>query len=315
MLFRQLTLGLLGAIFLTARGATPDAQELIDHFKMQRIPHEGAWFAPTYRSPDAITGEAAAHVTGPHRAYSAIYALETKKDFSALHRLATDELWHYYGGGPLEMLLLYPDGHGETVVIGPDFLAGQLPQFLVPRGAWQGSRPIGDGDDAFTFFGTTLTPGFEYSDYEPGYRDELQARYPAFAGKIARLTREDSVHRPNAPLPPVAAPPPPIGLQEIIGRTASEHSDRVSVAFFRLQPGAASALSYNHEGEEIFIITKGRGDVLRGADQIPVGAGSVVNVEPPVHRSVRADQNEVLEFYAITTPAWSPQDDVHVVQP
>jgi uncharacterized protein len=316
MLFRPLIIGLLGTVLPTARGAVPDAQALIDHFKMQRIPHEGAWFAPTYRSTDAIEGEAASHVTGAHHAYSAIYALETKKDFSALHRLATDELWHYYGGGALEMLLLYPDGHGETVVIGPDFLAGQLPQFLVPRGVWQGSHPIGAGEGAYTFFGTTLTPGFEYSDYEPGYRDELQARYPAFADKIASLTRDDSLHRPGASLPSAApAPPLPIELQEIIGRTAREHSDRVSVAFFRLQPGAASALSYNHEGEEIFIITKGHGDVLKGADSIPVAAGSVVNLAPPVHRSVRADRNEVLEFYAITSPAWSPQDDVHVGAP
>jgi uncharacterized protein len=195
MLFCKLAFGLLGAAFLNARGAEPSAQELIDRLKMQRIPQEGCWFAVTYRSPDAIEGQAASHVTGPHHAYSAIYGLETKKDFSAMHRVATDELWHFYGGGPLEMLLLYPDGHGETVVIGADVLAGQRPQFLVPRGVWQGSRPIGPGDDAYSFFGTTLTPGFEYSDYEHGYRDELQARYPAFAGKIASLTRDDSLHR------------------------------------------------------------------------------------------------------------------------
>jgi hypothetical protein len=314
MLLRTLSFCLLATVFRSARGAAPTAQELIDHLKMQRIPHEGAWFAPTYRSDDPISGDAAAHVAGPHQAYSAIYALETKRDFSALHRLATDELWHFYGGGPLEMLLLYPDGHGETVVIGPDVLAGQRPQFLVPRGVWQGSRPIGSGDDAYAFFGTTLTPGFEYSDYEPGYRDELQARYPAFAAQIAGLTREDSLHRPASP-PPSAAAPAPIELLEIVGRTAKEHSDRVSVAFFRLQPGAASALSYNHEGEEIFIVTRGRGDVRRGDEMIAVSAGSVVNVAPPVHRSVRADRGEVLEFYAVTSPAWSPQDDVHVGAP
>jgi uncharacterized protein len=316
MIFRKLAFGILGTISIAARAASPSAQQLIDYFKMQRIPQEGPWFVPTYRSSETIAGEAASHVTGPHHAYSAIYCLETKPDFSALHRLATDELWHYYGGGPLEMLLLYPDGHGETVVIGPDVLAGQRPQFLVPRGVWQGSRPIGAGDDAYTFFGTTLTPGFEYSDYEQGYRDELQASYPAFAAKIASLTREDSVHRPNSPLAAAATTSPPlVELQEIVGRTASQHSDRVSVAFFRFQPGGASALSYNHEGEEIFIITKGIGDVLRGAESIPVSAGSVVNVEASAHRSVRADRGEVLEFYAITAPAWSPQDDVHVVPP
>jgi predicted cupin superfamily sugar epimerase len=169
--------------------ALPGAPALIAHLRMQRIPHEGAWFVPTHRSAETIAGEAAAHVTGPHRAYSAIYGVVTRDDFSALHRLASDELWHFYGGDPLEMLLLYPDGRGETVVLGPDLLAGQHPQFLVPRGVWQGTRPRGTGPEAYAFFGATLAPGFEYSDYEPGDRADLQARYPAWADAIARLTR------------------------------------------------------------------------------------------------------------------------------
>jgi hypothetical protein len=189
-------------------------------------------------------------------------------------------------------------------------LSGQQPQFLVPRGVWQGSRPLGGGEGAYSFFGTTLTPGFEYSDYEQGYRNELQARYPAFASRIAELTRPDSITRPAAR--PAPSSPAPLELQEIVGRTASEHSDRVSVAFFRLQPGAASALSYNHEGEEIFIVSSGHGSVLRNGVRVPVRRGSVVNVEASMVRSVQADEKVVLEFYAVTSPAWSPQDDVHV---
>jgi predicted cupin superfamily sugar epimerase/mannose-6-phosphate isomerase-like protein (cupin superfamily) len=300
----------LGFVCLCA--AEPTAKQLIDKLKMQLIPGEGAWFAVTYKSADPIEGEAAAHVSGPHFGYSAIYALETKTDFSAMHRLVTDEMWHFYGGVPVEMLLLYPDGHGETVVIGPDVLAGQSPQFLVPRGVWQGSHPLGGGAEAYSFFGTTLTPGFEYSDYEQGYRTELQAKYPAFAPMISELTRPDSVSRPGGTQP--AAAPAPLELQEIVGRTAAEHSERVSVAFFRLQPGAASALSYNHEGEEIFIISGGHGSVLRDGKRIPVTRGSVIDVEASQVRSVRADEQAVLEFYAITAPAWSPSDDVHVKQ-
>jgi predicted cupin superfamily sugar epimerase/mannose-6-phosphate isomerase-like protein (cupin superfamily) len=289
------------------RAGAATAEDLIKGLHMQLIPGEGCWFAATYKSDEPIAGPAASHVNGPHMGYSAIYALETPKDFSALHRLVTDEMWHFYGGSAVEMLLLYPDGHGETVVIGPDVLAGQHPQFLVPRGVWQGSRPLGP----YALFGTTLTPGFEYSDYTQGYREELQRAYPAFAAQIARLTRPDFVHRPPAAAAAPAAPPP-LELQEIVGRTAKEHSERVSVAFFRLQPGAGSALSYNHEGEEIFIIVSGHGGVIRGSECLPVGPGSVVNLEPSAHRSVRADAGEVVEFYAVTAPAWSPQDDVHV---
>jgi len=290
--------------------ADPTAKQLIDKLKMQLIPGEGAWFAVTYKSQEHIDGEAASHVTGLHYGYSAIFALETKVDFSAMHKLVTDEMWHFYGGVPVEMLLLYPDGHGETVIIGPDVLAGQRPQFLVPRGVWQGSRPLGGGPDAYSFFGTTLTPGFEYADYEQGYRDDLQAKYPAFAPMIAELTRVEFASRPSSVHE--AAPSPPLQLQEIVGRTAADHSDRVSVAFFRLQPGAASALSYNLEGEEIFIISGGHGSVLRDGKRIPVKRGSVVDVAASMRRSVRADEQAVLEFYAVTAPAWSPSDDVHV---
>jgi predicted cupin superfamily sugar epimerase/mannose-6-phosphate isomerase-like protein (cupin superfamily) len=310
-------LGLAGMVALSSLAVAPTngatAQQLIAALKMQLIPGEGAWFAPTYSSSETIEGPAASHVSGSHRAYSAIYALETPKDFSALHRLATDEMWHFYGGVPIEMLLLYPDGHGETVVIGADVLAGQKPQFLVPRGVWQGSRPLAVGETPYSFFGTTLTPGFEYSDYEQGYRDELTARYPAFAAQIAALTRDDSLHKPGSATASKAAPPP-LELQEIVGRTAAAHSERVSVAFFRLQPGAASALSYNHVGEEIFIISAGHGGVLRGATRTAVSRGSVIYVDPRVVRSVRADEGEVLEFYAVTAPAWSPEDDVHVAR-
>jgi predicted cupin superfamily sugar epimerase/mannose-6-phosphate isomerase-like protein (cupin superfamily) len=310
MTIRGLFLGIATLALCCPSNAEPTARQLIDTLKMQLIPGEGCWFAPTYLSPDGIDGDAASHVSGPHHAYSAIYALETREEFSALHRLVTDEMWHFYGGSPVEMLLLYPDGHGETVIIGPDVTAGQRPQFLVPRGVWQGSRPVGLAEGTYSFFGTTLTPGFEYSDYEQGYRDLLEARYPAFAAKIAELTRDAFSHRAAPADAPRAAAP--LELQEIVGRTAAAHSDRVSVAFFRLQPGAASALSFNHEGEEIFIITGGHGGVLLDGKRTAVSRGSVVNVAPSTVRSVMADANEVLEFYAVTSPAWSPEDDVHV---
>mgnify|MGYP001413771729 CR=1 FL=1 len=174
------------------------ARWLIEHFRMERIPQENAWFAPTYRSNEPVTIAGASRYAGPRCAYSAIYGVQTRADFSGMHRLATDELWHFYDGSPIELLLLHPDGRGEVVVLGRNIAAGEHPQWLVPRGVWQGARPIG-GDDAWTFLGNTLAPGFEYADFEIGYRDELQARYPAFAGKIAELTRPEHARRPLKP--------------------------------------------------------------------------------------------------------------------
>ncbi len=170
------------------------AKKLIDRFQMARIPQEGAWFAPTYRSDEHVTVTGAARYPGPRVAWSAIVCVQTRTDFSGLHRLATDELWHFYDGHPIELLLLHPDGRGELAVLGRNLAAGEHPQFLVPRAVWQASRPIG-GDEAWTFFGNTLAPGFDYADFEIGYREELQARYPAFAAKIAELTRPEHVRR------------------------------------------------------------------------------------------------------------------------
>jgi len=201
---RPVFLALFLAVAATARAepAGP-AAELIRHLHMQKIPAEGPWFTVTYKSDDVVpAGSLPARYHGaPHVAGSAIYCLETREDFSALHLLQTDEIWHYYGGDPLEILLLYPDGHGETAVIGPDVLHGQHAQFTVPRGVWQGSRPIGAGPDSYTFFGTTLGPGFEYGDFAIGYRDELQKLYPKFATQIAALTRGEFATRPATAAP------------------------------------------------------------------------------------------------------------------
>ena len=178
--------------------AEPDgiAQKLIQHFKMAKIPAEGPWFTVTYRSQDMLDSKSLpVRYKGNRVAGTAIYAVQTKADFSAMHKLATDEIWHFYGGDPLEMLLLYPDGPGEVVVIGPDVFKGQHPQFVVPRDVWQGSTPIGADPQSYSFFANTLAPGFEFDDFEMGYRDELQQKYPQFADQIARLTRAEFVSR------------------------------------------------------------------------------------------------------------------------
>jgi len=175
------------------------AQKLIEHFKMEKIPVEGAWFHVTYGSKDTIPAAALpARYGSPRVAGTAIYALATREDFSAMHRLKTDEVWHFYLGDPLELLLLHPDGRGEVVVIGPDIFAGQHPQYTVPAGVWMGGRPAKATAEAYTFFGCTLAPGFDHGDFEIGYREELQAKFPAFSNLIAGLTRAEHVRRPVA---------------------------------------------------------------------------------------------------------------------
>jgi predicted cupin superfamily sugar epimerase len=172
------------------------AGRLIEHYQMQRVPQEGAWYSLTYSSDDRIEGAAlpARYSGRGHAAGSAIVALLTAADFSAMHRLQTDEVWHFYGGAPIEMLLLYPDGHGEKVILGAQVFAGQLPQFTVPHGVWQGSAPAGRAASRYSFVGTQLSPAFDYADFEIGYRDRLQQQYPAFTNEIERLTRAQFAH-------------------------------------------------------------------------------------------------------------------------
>ena len=97
---------------------------------------------------------------------TAIYYLLKPGTFSALHRLPGDEIFHHYLGDSVEMLLLHPSGAGEVVRLGKDLAAGERPQVMVPGGAWQGSRLVEGGKVAL--LGCTVSPGFEYADYQHG---------------------------------------------------------------------------------------------------------------------------------------------------
>ncbi len=188
----------------TGAAAAPEtAQRLIRHFEMQRVPQEGIWFSPTYVSEDRIDGAALPpRYAGQARtAGNAIVVVATRADFSAMHRLRTDETWHFYSGSPLELLLLYPDGHGRVVTLGAAVLAGELRQFTVPQGVWQGALPRRSTPAAYSFAATQLSPGFDYADFEIGYRDDLVRRYPAFTREIEQRTRTEFLVRPAAARP------------------------------------------------------------------------------------------------------------------
>jgi predicted cupin superfamily sugar epimerase len=116
--------------------------------------------------------------------------LLTGDTFSEMHRLPTEEVFHFYLGGPVRMLQLLPAGGGQEVVLGPDLTAGQRPQVVVPPGVWQGSR-LEPGAE-FALLGATMAPGFDYADYEQGQRGRLIEQYPDFADLIRRLTLLDS---------------------------------------------------------------------------------------------------------------------------
>lgn len=165
-------------------------KEIAEFLGLVPLPGEGGLFRQTYLSDDTVLQ---AHLPGRYRSdkpfATAIYYLLTAEpdSFSALHRLPTDELYHFYLGDPVEMLMLFPNGHGERVVLGQDILGGQKVQHVVPKEVWQGSRVIPGG--RFALMGTTMAPGFTELDYEAGHADELCVRYPEQADLIRQLTR------------------------------------------------------------------------------------------------------------------------------
>jgi len=169
---------------------SPSAAQLIAYLRLKPLTFEGGHFRQTYVAAESVTADALPQRYGGPRSFgTAIYYLLTSEadSFSALHRLETDEIYDFYLGDPVEMLLLYADGRGERILLGPDILAGQRVQSVVPRGVWQGSRLIEGG--SFALMGTTMAPGFDLADWSEGKRDELAREYPEHGELIRALTR------------------------------------------------------------------------------------------------------------------------------
>jgi uncharacterized protein len=164
------------------------ADEIKKILNLEPHPREGGWFRQTWRSEERIP-----HAVLPERypaerfAGTCIYYLLELDTFSEMHRLASDEIFHFYYGDPVEMFQLLPDGSGRTVTLGNDLAQGHNVQLIVPRNVWQGSRLVLGGQVAL--LGCSVSPGFDYADYETGKREALVRDYPKFANLIAALTR------------------------------------------------------------------------------------------------------------------------------
>lgn len=160
-----------------------EAEDVIALLGLEPHPEEGGFYRETYRTKSDF--EPGGPFDGIRSVGTAIYFLLTPETFSEMHRLPGDELFHFYLGDPVDMLLLYPDGTGETRALSSDLTIGR-PQILVPGGVWQGSRLRLGG--SFALLGTTMGPGFEFSDYERGTTALLES-HPDYAEGISSLLR------------------------------------------------------------------------------------------------------------------------------
>jgi uncharacterized protein len=163
------------------------AQEIIRKLQLEAHPTEGGFYRRTYCSGELISRLRPGENTPSARALgTAIYYLLTPGTFSRMHRLKEDEMFHFYLGDPVFMLLLYPDGSSQEITLGTDIMQGQQVQVIVPKNTWQGSLLKAGG--RYALLGTTMAPGFDYADYENGTAADLERLYPEKKDWISRLT-------------------------------------------------------------------------------------------------------------------------------
>lgn len=164
------------------------ADEIKQLLQLEPLRVEGGFFRETYRSRWKVAEEYLPEGTHGSRSIgTAIYFMITPETFSALHRMPGTEIFHFYLGDPVAMLQLLPDGTSQTIMLGSDLAAGQRPQVVVRGGVWQGSRLAPGGK--FALLGTTMSPGFDYADFQIGDRAQLTAQYPGVAEMILQYTR------------------------------------------------------------------------------------------------------------------------------
>lgn len=167
-----------------------EAEAVIQALRLTKNTIEGGYYRETYRSAQSYGQDALpSRYQGSRQFSTSIYYLITDLDFSAFHRLISDEVYHFYAGDPVNLCLIDEAGHLEQIALGANILSGEVRQALVPQGVWQASH-IKDGG-RWALLGCTVSPAFEISDYEHGDRIRLSQAFPEHAELIGRLTRLD----------------------------------------------------------------------------------------------------------------------------
>lgn len=169
---------------------TQPGEEWIQRFGLQPHP-EGGWFRETYRSADVAPAGCLPERFGQSRPFStAILYLLQGDQFSAFHRLQSDEVWHFYAGRDLILTLLAPGQNRKEIRLGSDPETGAVFQTMIPAGVWFAACL--SGPDGYALVGCTVSPGFDYADFELANRADLLADFPQERELIERLTRDEN---------------------------------------------------------------------------------------------------------------------------
>lgn len=158
----------------------------IEQLGLQAHP-EGGFFRETYRSADLLPGPVLAPVFAGSRNYStSIYFLLSSHERSLFHRIKSDELWHYHAGSTITIYLLM-NGGVKTLRVGPGISSGEQFQQVVPANTWFGAKVEETG--SFSLCGCTVSPGFDFLDFELANRAQLLKEFPGCEPEIVMLTK------------------------------------------------------------------------------------------------------------------------------
>lgn len=165
---------------------TDEAAAIIRQLNL--IPHpEGGWYREAYRSEEMIAPAALPfRYTESHCFQTSIYFLLESNDFSAFHRIRSDETWHFYIGSPVTIYIISEDGELAEIVMGNNLADSQLLQHTIKRNCWFAAKVL--NIDSYALVGCTVSPGFEFDDFELGERQQLLKLYPSFSNHILALT-------------------------------------------------------------------------------------------------------------------------------
>ena len=157
--------------------------------KLDMLPHpEGGYYKEVFKSKDLIKPEGLSdRYSGSRSAGTSIYFLLNGDNFSAFHRLQSDEIWHFYTGSSLTVYVINNDGELIEQKIGPNYEEGEVFQYVVPSNLWFASKC--NDPEGYSLVGCTVSPGFEFEDFEMAKREDLVREFPQYESVIAALTR------------------------------------------------------------------------------------------------------------------------------
>jgi uncharacterized protein len=155
--------------------------------RLQKHP-EGGYYSEVYRSDENIPESSLNKRYGSSRSIStSIYYLLNGNQFSAFHKIKSDEVWHFYDGSAISLYLISEDGNFEIKKLGINLEEKEVPQFVIPKNVWFAAQP--DDRNSYTLVGCTVAPGFDFNDFELGDRNELLQKFPQHKDLIIQFSR------------------------------------------------------------------------------------------------------------------------------